>query len=189
MVTSIYYQKLPKTCTSYAFLAINMRCLYERGMNISMKIDLYSTKILDILQKDGRSSVQAISDQVGLSTAPCWRRIKDLEESGVIRKYVSLLDRTKIGLSTCMLTSVSLDRHSLGVVEDFERTMFETPEILECWVTTGDADYLLKIFVSDPMAFDHFLHRVMFKLKGIRQMRTAVALREVKCETRLPLPF
>lgn len=152
-----------------------------------MSIDSFSARILGILQQDGRKPVQAISDEIGLSSAPCWRRIKALEESGVIRKYVALLDRTKIGLSTCMLTSVSLDRHTVNAVEDFERTVQGTPEILECWVTTGDSDYLLKIFVSDPMAFDRFLHSFMAKVKGIRQLRTSVALREVKCETSFPL--
>lgn len=151
-------------------------------------LDKYSRQLLWELQHSGRQTVQELSDKIGLSTAPCWRRIKELEDSGVIRGYVALVDRRKVGLSACLLTHVSLDRHSDTVVEDFERAVKETPEILECYVTTGDADYLLKIIVEDTEAYDRFLHRFMFKVKGIRQMKTSVALREVKIETRLRIP-
>lgn len=150
-------------------------------------LDRYARRILDHLQVNGRASAQELSDAVGLSTAPCWRRVKAMESAGVIRGYSALVDPHKVGLSACLLVQVSLDRHSETVVADFERAVKTTPEILECHVTTGDADYLLKIVVADTLAYDAFLHRLMFKLKGIRQMKTAVALRTVKSEMRLPL--
>lgn len=132
-------------------------------------------------------TVQAIAEEVGLSSAPCWRRVKELEDTGIIRKYVALVDRTKVGLDTCMFTQISLERHSEVAVEEFERAVRATPEILECWVTTGDSDYMLKVFVPNAVAFDLFLHRFLFKVPGVRQTKTSVALREVKCETRLDL--
>lgn len=151
-------------------------------------LDRYSRLILDHLQRHGRASAQDLSDAVGLSTAPCWRRVKAMEADGTIRGYGALVDPRKVGLSACLLVQVSLDRHSESVVNDFERAVRDTPEILECHVTTGDADYLLKIVVQDTLAYDAFLHRLMFKLKGIRQMKTSVALRTVKAETSLPIP-
>lgn len=154
---------------------------------MSQPLDRYARRILVHLQGDGRASAQDLSDAVGLSTAPCWRRVKAMESDGVIRGYVALVDPLKVGLTACLLVQVTLDRHSESVVDDFERAVVATPEILECHVTTGDADYLLKIVVGDTLAYDAFLHRFMFKLKGIRQMKTAVALRTVKAETRLPL--
>ena len=154
---------------------------------MSADLDRYSKRILEHLQVHGRASAQDLSDAVGLSTAPCWRRVKAMEADGVIRGYAALVDPRKVGLTACLLVQVSLDRHSEAVVADFERAVRDTPEILECHVTTGDADYLLKIMVADTLAYDAFLHRLMFRLKGVRQMKTSVALRTVKDQSRLPL--
>lgn len=148
------------------------------------KIDI---KILKNLQKDGRASAQQLSDQVGLSTAPVWRRIKAMEASQVIQGYYARVDRNKVGLQSCMFTQISLDRHSTDIVENFERSVRDAPEIMECHAVTGDADYLLKIVVPSPEAYDSFLHRFLFNLPGIRQTRTIVALRELKNDVRLPL--
>lgn len=150
--------------------------------------DPYVRRMIDVVQGDGRITVQALADTVGLSAPPCWRRLRDMEESGLIVRYAALLDRTKVGLDSCMFTHVSLEKHSEAVVADFERAVRATPEILECWVITGDADYLLKIYMPDSLAFDRFLARFMFKINGVRQLKTAVALREVKLDTRLQLP-
>lgn len=149
--------------------------------------DSSTRRMLDLLQSDGRMTVQALAEEVGLSSAPCWRRLRDLETSGIIRRFVALVDRNRIGLSGCMFTQISLERHSQSVVEAFERAVHAAPEILECWVTTGDGDYILKIVVPDALAFDRFVHRFMLKLEGIRQLKTSVALREVKNDTRLDL--
>ncbi|CDW92595.1 AsnC family transcriptional regulator [Thiomonas sp. X19] len=150
--------------------------------------DSYVRRMIDIVQSDGRITVQALADSIGLSAPPCWRRLRDMEESGLIVRYAALLDRTKLGLDSCMFTQVSLEKHSEAVVADFERAVRAAPEIQECWVITGDADYLLKIYVPDAQAFDRFVSRFMLKIKGVRQLKTAVALREVKLETRLQLP-
>ena len=148
------------------------------------KIDI---KILKALQKEGRSSAQQLAEQVGLTAAPVWRRVKALEASDVIQGYYAQVDRNKVGLQGCMFTQISLERHSTDIVENFERSVRDAPEVLECYAVTGDADFLLKIVVESPEAYDRFLHRFLFNLPGIRQTRTIVALREIKHDVKLPL--
>lgn len=148
------------------------------------KIDI---AILQALQADGRASSQQLSEQVGLSAAPVWRRVKALEAEGVITGYGAHVDRTRLGLGGCMFAQISLERHSSDIVENFERSVRDAPEIMECYAVTGDADFLLKILVESPQDYDRFLHRFLFNVPGIRQTRTIVALREIKHETRLPL--
>lgn len=143
--------------------------------------------ILRALQEDGRASAQQLSERVGLSAAPVWRRVKALESAGVILGYGARVARAKVGLQTCMFVQISLERHVANTVENFERSVRDAPEILECYAVTGDSDFLLKILVESPEAYDQFLHRFLFNLPGIRQTRTIVALREIKHETRLPL--
>lgn len=142
--------------------------------------------LLKALQEDGRASAQQLSEKVGLSAAPVWRRVKAMEASGVIQGYAAQVDRSKVGLG-CMFAQISLERHSANTVENFERSVRDAPEILECYAVTGDSDFLLKILVESPEAYDRFLHRFLFNMPGIRQTRTIVALREIKHEQRLPL--
>ncbi len=150
-------------------------------------MDKIDVSILQCLQEDGRASAQQLSEQVGLSAAPVWRRVKALEAAGVITGYGARLDRDKVGLSGCMFVQIGLERHSADVVENFERSVRDAPEILECYAVTGDADFLLKILVESPQSYDRFLHRFLFNLPGIRQTRTIVALREIKHDSKLPL--
>ncbi|HZH57064.1 Lrp/AsnC ligand binding domain-containing protein [Yanghanlia caeni] len=150
-------------------------------------MDKIDRRILNALQADARASAQQVSDKVGLSPAPVWRRIKALESGRVIQGYHARVDRHKVGLGACMFTQISLDRHSAEVVENFERAVLSSPEILECHVVTGDSDFLLKILVESPEAYDAFLHNFLFNLPGVRQTRTIVALREIKNETTLPI--
>ena len=150
-------------------------------------MDNTDIKIIKCLQADGRASSAQLAEQVGLSPAPVWRRVKALEAAGVLRGYHADVDRHKVGLQGCMFTQISLDRHSADVVENFERSVRDAPEILECYAVTGDADFLLKIVVQSPQDYDRFLHRFLFNLPGVRQTRTIVALREIKHDLRLPL--
>lgn len=150
-------------------------------------MDQTDIKILKHLQEDGRASAQQISDEVGLSAAPVWRRVKAMEAAGVILGYYAQVERSKAGLQGCMFTQISLERHSSEMVENFERSVRDAPEILECYAVTGDADYLLKVLVPSPEAYDRFLHRFLFNLPGVRQTRTIVALREIKHDVKLPL--
>jgi DNA-binding Lrp family transcriptional regulator len=149
--------------------------------------DRASLQILEALQADARLSTQALAEKVGLSATPVWRRVKELEDRGVIRGQVVLVDREKIGLSICVLANVSLVRHSEGAVEQFERLVGTRREIIECHAITGEADYVIKVVAADMKAYDLFLQQHIFKLPGVSSVRSNVVLREVKYETALPV--
>jgi len=150
--------------------------------------DRATRMILEALQADSRLSNQALAEKVGLSATPVWRRIKELEDSGVIHRYVALADREKLGLSICVLANVSLVRHSEGAVEQFEQLVQTSPQIIECQAITGEADYVVKVVAPDMKAYDQFLQSKVFKVAGVASVRSNVVLREVKYETALPIP-
>ena len=150
-------------------------------------LDPASVKILAELQKNGRISSNELAEKIGMSASPCWRRQKELEENGYVVRYTALLDRRKLGLSVVCMLHISLLRHAEGVVQQFEDAMRLRPEVVECYETTGSADYMVKVVVADMDAYHDFLHNVLVKLDGISQINTSVALREVKYETALPL--
>jgi Lrp/AsnC family transcriptional regulator, leucine-responsive regulatory protein len=151
------------------------------------EFDRASLQILEALQADARLSTQALAEKVGLSATPVWRRVKEMEDRGVIRGQVVLVDREKIGLSICVLANVSLVRHSEGAVEQFERLVGTRREIIECHAITGEADYVIKVVAADMKAYDLFLQQHIFKLPGVSSVRSNVVLREVKYETALPV--
>lgn len=151
------------------------------------ELDRASRQILEALQADARLSTQALAEKVGLSATPVWRRVKEMEERGLIRGHVALLDREKLGLSICVLANVSLVRHSEGAVEQFERLVATQREIIECHAITGEADYVIKVVAADMKAYDAFLQQHIFKLPGVSSVRSNVVLREVKYETALPV--
>ena len=150
-------------------------------------LDAASVKILAELQKNGRISSNELAEKIGMSASPCWRRQKELEENGYILRYTALLDRRKLGLAVVCLLHISLLRHTEGVVEQFEEAMRLRPEVIECYETTGSADYMVKVVVADMEAYHDFLHNVLVKLNGVSQINTSVALREVKYDTAMPL--
>ena len=150
-------------------------------------LDRYSLEILREFQRDSRVTMNELSERVGLSATPCWRRVKDLEQQGVIRRWTVLVDRQKVGLSACFLSHVTLSRHSTTAVEEFEAAVSSYPEVIECYSATGDADYVLKIVMADIAAYDAFLQSKLLKLSAIATVRTMVVLREIKYETALPV--
>lgn len=150
-------------------------------------LDRASLEILQALQTDATLSTQALAEKVGLSATPVWRRVKELEDRGVIRGQVVLVDREKIGLSILVLANVSLVRHSEGAVEQFEQLVSTRREIIECHAITGEADYVMKVVAADMKAYDLFLQQHIFKLPGVSSVRSNVVLREVKYETALPV--
>ncbi len=143
--------------------------------------------ILQALQADARLGTPQLAERAGLSATPVWRRIKELEASGTIRRYVALADREKLGLHICVLAHVSLLRHSDGAVEQFERMVATSAEIVECQAITGEADYVIKVMAPDMKAYDRFLQDKIFKVSGVASVRSNVVLREVKYETALPV--
>lgn len=150
--------------------------------------DKPTRRIIAALQTNALLSVQQLAEIVGLSTTPVWRRLKALQDAKVIRAQVTLMDREKLGLAMCVYAHVTLERHSEGAVERFERVVATCPEIMECAATTGTSDYLLKIVAPDVKAYDRFLQDKLFRTPGVASVQSSVVLRELKYETALPLP-
>ncbi len=150
-------------------------------------MDETDRRILDVLQQDGRISNRALADEVALSQAPCWRRVRQLERSGVIRGYVALLDPERAGLSIVAFAHVSLENHHGDTVAAFDAGIAEWPEVLECHATSGDYDYMLKIIVPDMARYDAFLSERLLQLPQVRTVNTSFSLRRRKNTTRLPL--
>ena len=151
-------------------------------------MDDIDRKILEGLQDQGRISNQDLAEQVGISTAACWRRVRALENDGTIDGYTALLNRRRLGLALCAFVHVSLSRHRRESTLDFEAAVRDRPEVLECFATTGDADFILRVVTDDIESFDRFLEEFLFGLEGIAQVRSNIALRELKFATALPLP-
>jgi Lrp/AsnC family transcriptional regulator, leucine-responsive regulatory protein len=144
-------------------------------------------RILATLQRDGRATNQQLAEAVGMSTSACWRRVRGLEESGVIRGYSALVERERAGFATSAILHVSLERHDAKFVDEFVSRVTRRAEVLECFATTGDADYHLRVVVRDMQAYNQFLDDFMFRLPGIRYVRTNMILKEIK--TGVALPF
>jgi len=144
-------------------------------------------KILKVLQGDGRLSNQALAHAVGISTAACWRRVKALEETGIITGYRALLDRSKAQLNLCAFVHVTLARHVQESTSSFESAIRDRPEVMECFATTGDADFILRVVTTNIESLDRFLEDFLFALPQIAQVRSNIALRELKFDTVLPL--
>jgi Lrp/AsnC family leucine-responsive transcriptional regulator len=151
------------------------------------QLDRHDLVLLAELQRDSRQTVQQLAAAAGLSSTPCWKRVKELEASGVIRGYTALVDREKAGLTLCVLAEVNLTRHTEDDVRRFEQAVGDAPQIVGCYATTGQADYVLKVLVPDIKSYEAFLHETAFKLPGVTRVRSSVVLKEVKAETRLPL--
>ena len=149
-------------------------------------LDDIDKRILDRLQRDGRVSNADLAEQVGLSSSPCWRRVKALEEAGVIRGYAARLDAKAVGLGVNVFMSVSLTTQVEKALQAFERAASERPEVMECYLMTGDSDYLLRIVVPDLEAYERFVMDFT-KIAGIAKIRSSFALRTVKQGAALPL--
>ncbi len=149
-------------------------------------IDPIDRRILDRLQHEGRLSNAELAEKVGLSPSPCWRRVKALEEAGVIKGYAALLEAKSVGLSVNVFVSVSLSTQVEKALQAFEKAAAERPEVMECYLMTGDSDYLLRVVVPDLEAYERFV-MAFTKIPGIAQIRSSFALRPVKQGTALPL--
>jgi DNA-binding Lrp family transcriptional regulator len=149
--------------------------------------DPFSLKILEALQADSRQTVQQISDRVGLSPTPCWKRIKDMEAKGVITGYTVQVDRKKVGLNIMVLAEINLAQHSEKSVAEFEAAVQSTRQIVHCYSTTGQSDYVLIIMATDVERYDQFLMQTVFKLPAVAHVRSFIVLRDVKQGAGLPL--
>ncbi len=149
--------------------------------------DIHSRKILEALQDDSRLTVQQISERVGLSGTPCWKRIKDMEAQGVITGYTVQVDRKKVGLNLMVLAEINLAQHTEKTVAEFESAVASTPQIVRCYSTTGQSDYVLTVMATDIEQYERFLVRSLFKLPNVSHVRSSIVLREVKANGHLPL--
>jgi Lrp/AsnC family transcriptional regulator len=151
-------------------------------------MDLIDRRILDLLQADATISVSAIADKVGLSIAPCWRRIKRLDEDGVILRRVALLNRRMVNLAMTVFVSVKAPRHATSWLQAFRRVIADIPEIVEAWRLTGEADYLLRIVVPDVETYDAVYQRLIERLE-FSDINSAIAMEEMKYTTAVPTGY
>jgi Lrp/AsnC family transcriptional regulator, leucine-responsive regulatory protein len=153
-----------------------------------MQLDSYDREILRQLQEDGRISNQDLADRIGLSPSPCLRRVRALEESGLITGYRALVDAKALGLSLLALIHISMDRHTPERFENFERQVGDIPEVLECLLITGQAaDYQLKVVVKDMDAYQALLLNRITRIEGITGVHSSFVLRRVIDKTALPI--
>lgn len=150
-------------------------------------LDDTDRRLLAILQTEGRIPIQELAERAGLSTSPCWRRVKKLEDSGVIRGYAALVDAAALGLLARAYVHVSLIDHSEETIRQFDAFVAQEEQIVECATVTGSDDYLLKVVASDPEALEHFLMHRILRLGLVRSSTTHFVLRQRKETTALPL--
>lgn len=142
--------------------------------------------ILAELQRDSRLTMQELATRVGMSSSACWRRVRSLEESGVIDRYAALVNPRKAGFMLSSMTLISLARHEQKHVDTFIKEVMRHPEVLECFATSGEADFHLRVVVEDMDAYNRFLDDFIFRLPGVSQVRSNIVLKEIKVDTALP---
>lgn len=152
------------------------------------RLDGHDRRILRVLQQQGRITNQELAEQIGLSPAACWRRVKSLEASGVIKRFAALVDPARVGQPLSALVMITLRRHSIDSTSDFEARVTQYPEVLQCYATTGNADFVLRVVIEDMAAYDRFLNEKLFTLPGISQIHSNFVLRAIKDETAIPMP-
>lgn len=150
-------------------------------------MDQFDRRILENLQHDGRATNVELASQVGLSPSPCLRRVRELEKAGVIRQYVALLEPSEVGIGVSVFAQVSLERQIEALLEAFEEAVRARPEVVECYLMTGNHDYLLRIVVPDLNAYRSFVLDHLSKAPGVANIRSSFALKQVKYSTALPL--
>lgn len=153
-----------------------------------MRLDAIDRRILAALQQDGRKSIAELSGEVGLSPSPCLRRVKALEEAGLISRYVAVLDQRMAGLPVSVFVSIKLERQQEEALDAFTGAIRGWPEVLECYLMTGPRDYLLRVVAADLDAYERFLKEKLTRLDGIASIESSFALEQVKYSHVLPLP-
>ena len=150
-------------------------------------IDAIDQRILSELQADGRISNQDLAARVGLSPSPCLRRVRQLEEAGVIQSYVGLVDPAALGLQVTAFVRVRLDGQDDRHLTMFENAVADFPEVMECYLMTGESDYQLRVLVSSLAAFEEFLRQKLTRIEGVSQVTSSFALRPVVYRTAIPV--
>jgi Lrp/AsnC family leucine-responsive transcriptional regulator len=151
-------------------------------------LDALDWKILAALQEDARIANVDLAKKVHLSPSPCLARVRRLEEDGLIDRYVTLLDPMALGLTVSVFIQVRLEKQVEAALETFERAIAERPEVMECYLMTGDSDYLIRVVVRDVQALERFIVDFLSRVPGVGNIQSSFALKQVKYKTALPLP-
>lgn len=151
-----------------------------------MDMDRIDRQILQVLQADATESIQAVGDRVGLSHNACWRRIKRLEEAGIIRKRVALVDPKKLGFGVTVFVTVRTSNHTEEWLEKFARGVAALPEVMEFYRISGDVDYLLKVLVADIAEYDRF-YKKLIRIAPLYDVSSNFAMEQVKYSTEVPV--
>lgn len=151
------------------------------------KLDKVDYRILNQLQLDGRLSNAKLASHLSLSETPCWRRLKRLEENGIISSYQANLDRRKLGLSVMAFVQLSCTQHDEKSTQAFEKIIQESDNVMACHNTTGEDDFMLQVVAKDLDDYSYFVEKVLRKIPGITAIRSNLSLREVKSNSHLPL--
>jgi Lrp/AsnC family leucine-responsive transcriptional regulator len=154
----------------------------------AMAFDRYDHHILDTLQKDGRISNVQLAAAVNLSESACLRRVRALEDEGYIDRYAALLNQSKAGLSGNVFVHIGLHREEQSELAAFEEAIKEIPEVMECYLMTGEFDYLLRVVVANMADFERLHNEALTRLPGVARVNSSVAIRTVQKTTQLPLP-
>ncbi|MEH6550412.1 MAG: Lrp/AsnC family transcriptional regulator [Pseudomonadales bacterium] len=155
-----------------------------------MKLDRTDHKILTLMQQNGRISNLELAEQIGLSPTPCSRRVKKLEETGIIDRHVTLLNQSKLGLKLTAILGISMDRHTPERFDNFENHIKQYPEVIEASVVTGQSwDYLLKVVLPDMEYYEEFLLGRLTRIEGVSGVHSSFILRKVVSKTELPLQY
>ena len=150
-------------------------------------VDAIDARILGRLQEDARISNVELARAVGLSASPCLRRVGELEKAGLIRRYVTLLDAQAVGLPVSVFVNVTLEKQVERALEVFEAAIRQRPEVMECYLMTGEADYLLRVVVADLAAYERFLMDHLTRVPGVASIKSSFSLKQVQYRTALPL--
>jgi Lrp/AsnC family transcriptional regulator, leucine-responsive regulatory protein len=153
------------------------------------KLDDIDRRILAALQADGRMTAQQLADRVGLSPSPCARRVRLLEEAGIVKGYVAVIDQARVGLPISVFASVKLERQREDDLDRFSQAVARWPEVVDCYLMTGQRDYLLRIVVSDLESYERFLKDKLTRLDGVASIESSFALGQVKRSNALPIPL
>ncbi len=163
-------------------------CDFILLMTTNLQLDSIDWKILQTLQNDASLPVHVIGEKVGLSTNPCWRRIRRMEDAGVIAKRVALVDPSVIGLATTVFVTIKTNSHDPDWLEKFSNGIDSIEEIIECHRMAGDIDYLLKLRVRDIADFDRIYQRLITRVPGLLDVTSNFSMEEMKFSTVLPRP-
>jgi DNA-binding Lrp family transcriptional regulator len=153
----------------------------------NVELDLIDRRILGVLQRDARMANVELAAKVNLSPSPCLRRVRELEATGVIRRYAALVDPLALGLSVSVFIHVTLEKQVERVLDTFEAAIRDRPEVMECYLMTGESDYLLRVVVPDMPALERFILDFLTRIPGVGNIKSSFALKQVKYETALPL--